>query len=65
MTSWHPLVVYLYGEGLARFATEPYSIDRIERRFASPAAISARATPLPPLAGTAAPTAAPAAGACT
>lgn len=32
MTSWHPLVVYLYDEGLARFATEPYSLEHIERR---------------------------------
>ena len=49
MTSWHPLVVYLYGEGLARFATEPYSIDQIERRFADPAAHrTARRTPRKP-----------------
>ena len=32
VTSWHPLVVYLYDEGLARFATEPYSLEHIERR---------------------------------
>ena len=28
VTSWHPLVVYLYDEGIGRFATEPYACDR-------------------------------------
>ncbi|EOD24487.1 hypothetical protein EMIHUDRAFT_469304 [Emiliania huxleyi CCMP1516] len=30
VTSWHPLTVYQYGEGLARFATEPYTLDDIQ-----------------------------------
>ena len=32
MTSWHPLVVYLYGEGLARFATEQYDTSKLDER---------------------------------
>ena len=32
VTSWNPLVVYMYEEGLARFATEPYNVEHIERR---------------------------------
>mmetsp|Transcript_20230 Transcript_20230/g.63418 ORF Transcript_20230/g.63418 Transcript_20230/m.63418 type:complete len:498 (+) Transcript_20230:53-1546(+) len=34
VTSWHPLTVYQYGEGLARFATEPYTLDDIQGRCA-------------------------------
>ena len=32
VTSWNPLVVYLYEEGLGRFATELYNVEHIERR---------------------------------
>ncbi|KAL1512217.1 hypothetical protein AB1Y20_005480 [Prymnesium parvum] len=32
VTGWHPLTVYLFEDGLARFATEPYSKDAIDRR---------------------------------
>ena len=43
VTCWHPLTVYLYEDGLARFATEPYSNDTIDQRCAQCAA----ATPNP------------------
>ena len=32
VTCWHPLTVYLFEDGLARFATEPYSNEAIDRR---------------------------------
>ena len=32
VTSWHPLVVYLYEEGLARFATGVYSLADLNQR---------------------------------
>ena len=32
VTSFHPLCVYLYEEGLVRFATEPYDMTSLDRR---------------------------------
>lgn len=32
VSSVHPLVVYVFEEGLCRFATEPYDISKIDRR---------------------------------
>jgi hypothetical protein len=34
VTSWHPLTVYQYCDGLARFATQKYTLDDIEGRCA-------------------------------
>lgn len=34
VTSFRPLVVYVYEEGLARFSTQPYRMDDITNRFA-------------------------------
>lgn len=31
--SYRPLVIYLYNEGLARFATEKFSLDNLNDRF--------------------------------
>ena len=33
VTSFHPLVAYVYDEGLARFATEPYNLADIDKRM--------------------------------
>lgn len=32
ITGWHPLTLYLFEDGLARFATEAYARDAIDRR---------------------------------
>jgi hypothetical protein len=34
VSSWHPLTVYQYCDGLARFATERYTLDDIQGRCA-------------------------------
>lgn len=34
ITSYHPLTVYIYREGLARFSTEPYSVESLDNKFA-------------------------------
>lgn len=34
VSSWHPLTVYQYCDGLARFATEKYTLDDIDGRCA-------------------------------
>ena len=41
VTSTHPLVCYVHEQGLARFATEPYSIDELHDRCAHPLLASA------------------------
>ena len=33
VTGWHPLTVYVYTDGLVRFATETYTLDNLERRW--------------------------------
>ena len=34
ITSYEPLTIYLYEEGLARFATQPYNTKNTKVRFA-------------------------------
>lgn len=34
ITSYEPLTIYLYKEGLVRFATSPYNTKNIKQKFA-------------------------------
>lgn len=33
ITSYHPLTIYIYREGLARFSTEPYNTESLDNKF--------------------------------